>query len=126
MSRNQLSPSIVTQFEGSPIFTVDTIGNVKPTTPQSVTPEGNFLIQPADPTANSQYQGYVCAWRNGACRCSTVISNLGVEPHMMINDTPYTVKSTAPSGDYTLYTTTSEIGTGPTPAASVGDVHIGS
>lgn len=127
MTRNQLTQSNVTKYDSSPIFTVDyPYGNVQPTTEQSVTQGGSLLIQPADPSGNVQYQGYVCAWQNGACRCSSVFSNLGSEPHMQISDTPYDIKSTAPVGDYTLYTTTSETGSGPTPAASVGDVHIGS
>ena len=125
MTRNQLT-NAVKNLSTTPIFTVDINGAILPTDAQSVDHGGNLLIQPSDPSATSHWQGYVCAWKDSACRCAALISNLGGEAHMKINNTAYTVTTTAPAGDYTLYGTTSESGgSGPTPFASVGDIHVG-
>lgn len=122
---SQLSPSAVKKFDANPMFTVDGNGNILPTTTQTVAPGGSVLIQP-DPASASQYSGYVCAWQSG-CKCSTIIANLGTENHMKINPTAYTVKSTAPTGNYTIYATTSESGGGgPSAMSGTGDIHIGS
>ena len=125
MSRNQLTQKGVKPLDPSPMFTVDSNGNIQPTGTQTVTRGGSLLIQ-ASPTSASPYTGYVCAWQ-GACRCSSVIADLHGEPHMQISSTPYTISSTAQvGGSYTIYATPSAPGGGPSPMAGTGDIYIGS
>jgi hypothetical protein len=128
MSRNQLTPKTPSKFDAtSPIFTVDSNGGVLPTATQTVVRNGSLLIQ-RDPASASTYSGYVCAWQSGGgCKCSTLIANLRGEPHMKIDPSAYTISATAPIGNnYTIYATTSSSGGGgPSPMASVGDIHVG-
>src|SRR5215831_7822976 len=99
MTRNQFVQEAVKNFAGDPMFTVASNGNIQPTTQQSVDPGGSVLIQ-SDPAAQTPYTGYICAWRNGACRCADIISNLGGEQHMRVTvPVPsYDVKSNATTG----------------------------
>ena len=125
MTRNQLSKN-AKPFSGNPIFTVDSSGNILPTNTQTVVHGGTILIQAAS-SSTSPYAGYVCAWQSGQCKCATLVTNLFNEPHMTINSTAYTISSSASEGsNFTLYTTLSEIGSGPTANGTNGDIHIGS
>ena len=125
MSRNQLSVNAAAKFDASPMFTVDSNGGIQPTATQTVVRSGSLLIQSADPTAPSQYTGYVCAWLSG-CKCATIIADLGGFPHMKIRSTQYTISSTAPVGNnYTIYATSGS-GGGPSAMSGTGDIHIGS
>lgn len=126
MTRNQLRESDINKFDANPIFTVDGTGNVAPSTAQSVAQGGSLLISSADPTAYTQYTGYICVYQSLTCKCSTVISNLDTgENHMKVRSTQYNVKSTAPVGDYTVGATTSDTGVSPIANATTGNVHIG-
>jgi hypothetical protein len=126
MTRNQLRESDLTRYDANPIFTVDGSGNVAPTTAQSVAQGGSLLIQSEDPTAYTQYTGYICVYQSLTCKCSTVISNLDTgENHMKVRSTQYNVKSTAPVGDYTVGATTSDTLVVPIPAATTGTIHVG-
>ena len=127
MSRNQLTPTVPSKLDAGPMFTVDSNGVILPTATQTVVRNGSLLIQAADPTAASQYSGYVCAWQSG-CKCSTLIKDLYGEPHMKIDPRGYTISATAPIGtNYTVYATSSVSGGGgPSAFGSTGDIYVGS
>jgi len=126
MSRNQQPQDLVKNLSTNPIFTVDTAGNIQPTATQVVARGGTILIQPAVSSGTTQYPGYVCAWQDG-CKCSAVISDLFGEPHMQINASAYTVKSSATiDAVYTVYATLSETGSGPGTNVTNGEIRIGS
>lgn len=121
MTRKPITQDDVKDLTGDPIFTVDEDGNIQPTATQNLSRGAGFLIQPAGSPA---FQGYVCAWRNGACQCSAMVTDLDGEPHMEVNGA-YTIKSTAPLAHFTLYATKSESGNGPTTDATNGDIYVG-
>lgn len=127
MTRNQLANSAFKSFSANPMFTVDPSGNITPTDPQTVLPNGTILIHAASAPspAPAPYGGYVCAWRDGQCQCALLVTDLGTEKHMKIRSTPYTVAANAPEGDFTIYATLSEDGSGPTANATNGDLHVG-
>jgi hypothetical protein len=135
MTRNQLANSAAKSLSGDPMFTVDSGGSITPTEQQIVLQGRTILIQAASESspAPAPYSGYVCAWWNNACRCSSVVTDLGSEKHMKIRGTPYHVASNAPEHDYTIYTTQSESGPGPTsppagapiPFTTNGQLHVG-
>jgi hypothetical protein len=125
MTRNQFAPKGIKPFSGDPMFTVDGNGNIQPTSTQEVNRGGTILIQ-ADPASTTPYAGYICAWRDGACRCAELITDLGGEPHMKIRATPYHVSATTtPNVSYVMYTTTAPQGSGPSPMESTGDIRVG-
>jgi hypothetical protein len=115
MSRKQLTQSVGKNFEGGPIFTVDKDGSIQPTATQAMSRGAPFVIRAAEGTESDPYAGYVCAWGDGACRCSALIADLGGEPHMKISADAYAIASNAPSGRYTLYATMSNTGVSPGP-----------
>lgn len=126
MTQNQLTPGHIKPHTSSPIFTVDSSGNIAPTATQNMS-RGDTLLIHADPGSTSPYSGYVCAWRNNQCQCAVLISNLGGEPHMEISSSAYSIRSDAPTDSYfTLYATPSENGGGPTANATNGEIHVGS
>lgn len=125
MTRNQLAASL-RNFASNAVFEVDTNGAITPNVQQIVSLGGTITVK-ALASATSPYAGYVCAWRNGACRCSDIISDLGTERHMKIRSTAYNVRSNAPDRtDYVIYATLTETGTGPSSMASNGNLHVGS
>jgi hypothetical protein len=127
---NQVPQNFTGRVSVNPIFTVSDGGDITPTATQTVSRNGTVVIAAAlapngSPSSNP-YTGYICAWGNGACRCSTLVSSTGSEPHM-VNQQSYAINANAPIGsNYTLYTTMSENDTtGPTGNATQGDIHIG-
>lgn len=128
---NQIPQNFKGRVSVNPIFTVSDSGDITPTAQQTVSRGGTVVIaaatSPNGRPSQAQYTGYICAWADGACRCSTVMSSTGSEPHMM-NNQSYIISSSAPIGSsYKLYTTMSENDTtGPTSNATQGDIHIGS
>lgn len=125
MNRNQQSPIVPTNLSASATFDVAGTGDITPTTQQTVDPGQSIQIQ-RSASATSTYGGYICAWQNG-CKCSTIISDLGTEPHMKVHDLPtlYGIKSNAPTGEYTIYATPSENGSGPLQTENNGDLRVG-
>ena len=137
MTRNQSANSSASKnISANPMFTVASNGSIAPTDQQTVLQNGTILIQAASEAspAPAPYGGYVCAWRDNACRCASIVTDLGTEKHMKIRSTPYNVASNAPVNDYTIYTTLSESGPGPTahpgatpiPFTTNGTLHVGS
>jgi hypothetical protein len=125
MTRNQLANELTKKFSGDPMFTIDIAGKVQPTSPQLVERGGTVLIH-ADPASSAQYAGYVCAWRNGACHCADLVTDLNGEPHMKVRGSAFHVNgTTTPDVEYEIYTTPSENGGGPSPNATNGDLHVG-
>jgi hypothetical protein len=134
----KLANSVPENVSGNPMFDVDSGGNITPTgVQQEVLQGGTILIQAkSEPAAPAPYSGYVCAWWNGACRCASLVTDLGTEKHMKVRGTPYNVAANAPEQYYTLYTTSSDTGPGPNapvkspdgsikPFTTNGQLHVG-
>jgi hypothetical protein len=126
MSRNQLLPNYLKNWSGGVIFTVDGIGNITPTTQQTVN-RGETILIKADPAPTTPFTGQVCARQNDVCQCSTLVENVSAGSHMAIGGNGgngYQVKSSVTVGsDFELYAITSG---GTVAQGTNGDIHIGS
>lgn len=125
MTRTQLANSAVKNLSAEATYVIDGDGQILPGTQQSVIAGATIAIL-ADPSSPSQYAGYVCAWRNGACRCASLVSDLDSgDAHMKIRPAPYHVAANAPEGAYTIYTPASGPLVGPIANENNGDLHVG-
>jgi hypothetical protein len=121
MTRNQLLPKYLKNWSGGVIFTVDSSGNIDPTT-QTTVYRGQTVVTQAAPGGNQPFSGHVCARQNNACQCSSLVDGLSGS-HMEIG-TGYTVKSTVPfNSEFEIYAVTDS---GPVANARTGEIVIGS
>jgi hypothetical protein len=121
MTRNQLLPKHLKHLsDDAVLFTVDGIGNITPTTQQTVC-QGYTILTQHDPTCVTVFNGQVCARQNNACQCSTLVAGVSSGNHMAIG-TEYTINNVPLNSQYELYSVTSS---GPVANVTNGDIYVG-